>query len=200
MQAGDEISNFSSTENFIEYLASRRGQQVQLEIRRDDEVLTQAVTLRTDSAEGVLGVIVTDVGFARSSFFGSLRQGLETSLFTMAHIFVSLGQLVKDIFTTGSVSENVVGPIGIFSVAGQLGSAGFVYLLQLIATISLNLAVLNVIPLPALDGGKLLFILIEKVTGKPIHYKGEFWSIVASFCLLLVLMLAITVRDISALL
>jgi regulator of sigma E protease len=74
-----------------------------------------------------------------------------------------------------------------------------VYLLQLIATISLNLAVLNVIPLPALDGGKLLFILIEKITGKPIHYKREFWSIVGSFCLLLILMLAITVRDVALL-
>ncbi len=87
--------------------------------------------------------------------------------------------------------------MGIFSVAQETGKIGLIYLVQLIALISLNLAVINLIPFPALDGGRFFMILVEKIKGSPIPRKVESAINVAGFAFLILLMVALTVRDVS---
>ncbi len=194
--AGDELVGFTSTEAFIQQIDQQRGKIALVDISRDGVQETKQVFARPDNSKGALGVIISDVGFTKQPFFRALHTGLEAALFGMAQIFQAMGELFKDLFTRGQVSENVIGPVGIFGVASQLGSVGLLYLLQLIAMISLNLAVLNFIPFPALDGGKILFLIIEKIKGSPVHYRKEVWANVISFGFLVILMLVITGRDI----
>jgi len=107
--------------------------------------------------------------------------------------------LFGKIFVSPEVLETVSGPVGIFALASQAGSMGLVYLLQLMALISLNLAVLNFIPFPALDGGRFLFLLLEKIKGSPISPKFQRAVNTVGFAFLIVLMVIVTVRDISRL-
>ena len=90
----------------------------------------------------------------------------------------------------------VTGPIGIFNLTGQAAQLGFVYLINLTVFLSLNLAVVNIMPFPALDGGRLLFLLIEKIKGRPIKQAVEKIIHSIGFILLLLLMAFITLRDI----
>jgi regulator of sigma E protease len=198
IEAGDELVGFKTVSEFTSFTNAHRGEAVEMKIKTQDVERAITITPRVEVpvGQGALGVAIIETGFAKYSFFGALWHGLAVAVESMAEIFKAFGALVADIFGHGRVPENVVGPIGIFGVAGQLGDLGFVYVLQLIAMISLNLAVLNFIPFPALDGGRLLFLIIEKIKGSPIHAKGEIWANGLSFIFLILLMMIITGRDI----
>jgi regulator of sigma E protease len=111
-----------------------------------------------------------------------------------------LGSLVSGVFTGDfAVAKSVSGPVAIFNAVGSASSMGFVSLIQLLGLISVNLAVLNIMPFPALDGGRLLFVAIEAITGKKKNLE-KIEAIVNSigFFLLLGLMLLVTVKDVLA--
>jgi regulator of sigma E protease len=88
------------------------------------------------------------------------------------------------------------GPVGIAVITGQAAKLGFTYLMQFTALISINLAVLNSIPFPALDGGRLLFIVIEKLRRRPVSRKIENAVNTAGFAFLVLLMIYITTKDV----
>jgi regulator of sigma E protease len=91
----------------------------------------------------------------------------------------------------------VAGPVGVAVLTGQMARLGFSYLLQFTALFSLNLAIINILPFPALDGGRLLFILIEKIRRKPNNEAVEGVIHNIGFILLLVLIFVITYKDIA---
>ena len=121
-----------------------------------------------------------------------------TELSAISFIAGALFTAIISLFS--GVTPDVVGPIGVFSVANQIGQGGVVYVLHLIGMISLNLAVLNILPFPALDGGRIAFLIIEKIKGSPVSPKVEGYVNAAGFSLLILLMVLITVKDITALL
>jgi len=95
---------------------------------------------------------------------------------------------------------SVTGPVGLVSIIGTAYKFGFAYLLSFTALISLNLAILNLLPFPALDGGRLFFLLIEKIKGSRINPKFANAANMIGFALLIILMLAVTYHDIVKLL
>ena len=94
------------------------------------------------------------------------------------------------------VSEGVSGPIGIAQITSQAVALGPISVLQLVGLLSLNLAVINILPIPALDGGRFLFIVIEIVTRRRVYPQVERWAHTIGFALLLGLILLITYNDI----
>ena len=94
---------------------------------------------------------------------------------------------------------NVVGPVGIAGMAIQTSKLGFVYFLQILAMISLGLAAFNIFPIPSLDGGRLLFLLVEKIKGSPLSLKAEMYIFGLSFAFLMTAALLVTIKDIVAL-
>jgi regulator of sigma E protease len=104
--------------------------------------------------------------------------------------------LFKNLITSGKIPQDISGPVGIAVLTNQAATLGFIYLLQLVAIISLNLAVLNLIPFPALDGGRLLFLGIEKIKGSKVNPKIENAIHSAGLVLLLALVMLITYKDI----
>jgi regulator of sigma E protease len=107
------------------------------------------------------------------------------------------GALISDLFRGAAVGDQVSGPIGVAVMTGHVAKLGFIYLMQFTAMLSLNLAVLNILPIPALDGGRLLFVIIQKITKKGVAAKYEQIAHVAGFALLMLLVLVITVKDLS---
>jgi regulator of sigma E protease len=162
------------------------------------ETLSVKVVPRVEvpPGEGALGLGIAEAGFSKLPFLASVWQGLLTALNIVALIFTSLINLIVGLLTGRAPFESFVGPVGLFQVAEQTGKLGFAYLWQLIGLISLNLTVLNIFPFPALDGGRLAFIAVEKIKGSPVSQRRESLTHAIGFILLLILMIAITIKDI----
>ena len=198
IRSGDAILGFEQSHDFISFVNEHRGESVTIRVMRAHEEISLAIVPRLNppEGEGALGIILGDVGKPRAPFWESITDGFTESLGVLGMIFSSLGKLVLEIFSGGGVTEGFVGPVGIFKVASETGQFGLVYLLELIGLISLNLVVLNVLPIPALDGGRLLFLLIEKIKGSPLPARREMIANAIGFGVLILLMVAITIRDV----
>jgi regulator of sigma E protease len=144
-----------------------------------------------------IGVVVQEGGAEKQNIFEAAWSGIiavgNICLLTLTAFYL----LIKNLLFQGSLLEGVVGPVGIFTVAQQTSQFGFAYLLQMLGFISINLAVANLIPFPALDGGRLLFLLIEKIKGSPISKKVEMWANGVGFILLIGIMVLVTIRDVA---
>ncbi len=212
LMTGDVVTNyFSATETykeaeegkrvpaFIEFVNNNRGKEITVEVSRDGEKLsfTAVPRLAPGPNEGALGVELGEAGVEAVGFFEALSRGFKQTLLIAWMTLIAFGQLVKNLVTQGALLEGVVGPVGIFAVAEQTGRIALIYLLQLMAAISINLAVINLIPFPALDGGRFFMILVEKLKGSPISRRAEALLNGLGFAFLIVLIVLITIRDVS---
>ena len=199
--AGDVVKNFTDSQSFINYIDAHRGEPTQIALLRNGKEVDLTVTPRVAVGpnEGAVGVMLSEGGMAREPFFQARWDGLQTSFILSGMIFQTLWNLIKNLFVHGALLTGVVGPVGIFGVAQESGKIGFIYLVQLLGIISLNLAAVNLIPFPALDGGRFLMTIIEKIKGSPISEKVEGWVNGLGFAFLLLLMLLLTIRDVRGL-
>ncbi len=200
-QAGDVIKNYRDSQSFINYIDSNKGKQVTVAVIRNNKEIDFTVTPRvtTSPDQGAIGVELQEGGTPRENPFAALRDGFIDAVLISWLTIQAFGELVRQIFVHASIPSDVVGPVGIFSIAEETGRIGLTYLLQFIGIISLNLMVVNCIPFPALDGGRFLMILIEKIKGSALSYKIEAWVNGIGFSLLLILMILLTVRDVRGL-
>lgn len=202
IREGDVIVGFKSAQEFILHVNTNQGQEISLEILEENETKNVSVIPRINppEGEGALGIGLLDAGVPRKGFFESLVFGFSTAIATIMLVLARFYELVANVFGGGDGYRMITGPVGIFSVAQQVGRLGLIYVLQMIALISLNLAVFNILPFPALDGGRLFFIVIEKLKGSPLPVRFEQIANAVGFALLFTLMIAITVQDVGRLL
>ncbi len=197
IKAGDVIQGFTATEEFINFINTNQGKEVEVRVRREGGEMAFAVTPRVPASkeEGSLGVGLANGGSEGAGFFTALKDGFIQAGIISWYTLVGFFDLIANLFQ-GRVVEGVVGPVGIFGVAQQTGQIGLIYLIRLISLISLNLAVINLVPFPALDGGRLFLLAIEKIKGSPLSRKTEMAINSIGFAVLLILMVLITVHDI----
>jgi len=206
LELNDKFADFISADNFIAFVNDNKGSETTFEVIRSNNGIKERLSLTgTPRAEvppgkGALGVGISEVGIEQLPFFESLWRGLKQSVFIIGAIFQALGGLISDLFSGGGVDDGFVGPVGIYNIANETSRLGALHFLQLMAVISLNFTVLNILPIPALDGGRLLFIIFEKIKGSPIRQRRENISHAIGFIVLILLMIAITIRDIVGLL
>ncbi len=125
-------------------------------------------------------------------FINSIKYTGKKTASIFKQMFVTLGYLV-----TGGIHLNQLsGPVGIYSIVGETSKAGIANVLYLVALLSINVGVINLLPLPAFDGGHILFIIIEKIKGSPVNPELEGKIHAIGMCLLLLLMAIITINDI----
>ncbi|OGM92016.1 RIP metalloprotease RseP [Candidatus Wolfebacteria bacterium RIFCSPLOWO2_01_FULL_38_11] len=196
--AGDRIAEFTNVNDFIDFVNSHQGEKIKLKIEREGKTLELEAIPRKNPpiGEGSLGVGLVDAGLEKQNIFMSFWEGLKTSLNSIKTIFLAIINLIGKAFVGKASFEQVTGPIGIVKITAQASTLGIVYLLQLLALISLNLAVINILPFPALDGGRLFFLLIEKIKGSPLDQKFEKITNAVGFAILIFLMIVITIKDI----
>ena len=108
-------------------------------------------------------------------------------------------RVLGGLFTGSVTSDDVAGPVGTISIIGQAVRAGFEVVLRLGVLISINLGIMNILPIPALDGGRFLFMVIEAVRGRPIPPEKEGMIHMAGLVLLFGLMILLTVMDVRKL-
>lgn len=157
-------------------------------------ILTPSLEINPDSP--AIGISMDMIGTLKLGFISALYEGAKMTALVTEAVVIGLGTFFLSAFTSGADLAQVTGPVGIVGLVGDASQLGFIYLLSFTAFISINLAVINLIPFPALDGGRLLFVIIEKIKGSPIKPKiaNAFNGI--GFALLLLLMIVITVSDV----
>lgn len=197
------LDNFTpdSVESVQQYVADHKGQEIAVEIKRGQEDLKYDVLARAEHPEneGPLGVSLAHTAMVSFPWYQAIWEGIKATGNLTIQILIAFWKLITSLLTAGQVMEEVAGPVGIAVLTGQVTKLGFVYILQFTALLSINLGIINILPFPALDGGHLLFLLIEKVRGKKTQKDAKIENIIhlIGFGLLFALIAAITYRDIA---
>lgn len=143
-----------------------------------------------------IGVAMDSMGILKLPIYLAPLEGAHTTYLLIINTAKGLANFLWQAITFNSDWSQVSGPVGIAGVVGQASRLGFVYVLSLVAVISINLALINLVPFPALDGGRLLFVLIESIIRRPIKPAVAQWANAVGFVLLLILMFVVTTHDI----
>jgi len=172
----------------VTYIFSGETQTVQLEPQQN--------IAPDDASRYVVGASLAMVETIRQPVHLALLNGLVTTGNGLVGITTGLGSLIKQSVTGEADFSQVAGPVGIVGMVGDAAAFGITALLTFTAIISLNLAVINLLPFPALDGGRLVFVAIESITKKPIPPTWAGRMNLVGFALLMILMIAVTYNDI----
>ncbi|MEZ4104519.1 MAG: site-2 protease family protein [Candidatus Paceibacterota bacterium] len=208
---GVEITEVASGEDFLskptpttfsEFIQNHPNESVNVTFKETtDDYTTITVEPKTglipnDETKVAVGVSLAMVETVDRSFFEALSDSFSATINGLKNIIVGLSVLVVGAFTGTSDLSQVAGPVGIVGMVGDAAEVGIVSLLIFTAIISLNLAVINLLPIPALDGGRLVFVAIEAVTKKEINpvWAGRVNAV--GFILLMILMVVVTYNDI----
>ena len=143
-----------------------------------------------------IGVSIVEIGIVKTPLLQSFTDGFTVLGNMTTSIAGGLYDLLKGIVTFKADLSQVAGPVGIVGIVGQATATGFGELLSLTALVSINLAIINLIPIPALDGGRLLFVIIEAIIRRPLNAKIAERVNMVGFGLLLLLMFVVTAHDI----
>ncbi len=170
------------------------GKEIEISYLRDEtekKIKVKPVVLEEDGQE------VYRYGFLLENQFSKGLLSALSFAFTKSYNLIEQMALVISYLFQGVLSlDSLSGPVGIFSVVGESAQAGFISVVFLIALISINVGFINLLPLPALDGGRLWFLLIEKIKGSPLNPKIENIIHQVGFFLLIGLLIYITFNDI----
>jgi len=142
------------------------------------------------------GISMDMIGEAKIGFFKSLYYAGIQTYNLLENITIGLGSFIGSIFVGKASLNEVAGPVGIASVVGNSARSGIADLLMIIAVISANLAVINMVPFPALDGGRVVVVIIEAIIRRPINSKIIGWVNGIGFILLIGLMIVVTFKDV----
>lgn len=193
--------NIANVQEVHDYTAANPDREMTLTIERQHELLTKQVLAKKDAVtgEGAIGVSLVKTAVVDYSLLESIKEATvytaNMTVYIVKYLFTTIHQLV---FTGGTTAE-VSGPVGMVSMTAQAAQMGIIVLLNFTALISVNLAIVNILPLPALDGGRIVFLLFEKIKGRPVSQELEAKIHNTGFMLLMLLMVIITFQDIMRL-
>jgi len=204
LSVGDEILknqngiSLQDIKSVQDYINEKKGQELVLNIKRGKDILNIKVIPRENfpDDQGPLGISLVQTKIVKYPWYQAIIKGIEMVFSLVVTMFSALGLILKSLFVGKSAGIDVAGPVGIAVLTKQAATLGFVYILQFTALLSINLGIINILPIPALDGGRILFILIEKIKGSPVSQKAEQIFHTIGFTLLIMLMVLVTFRDV----
>ncbi|MFH2136092.1 MAG: RIP metalloprotease RseP [Patescibacteria group bacterium] len=192
---GQKIEDVEAMQN---YLAGKIDTPVKFALERNGQKIEKEIspTFLIETGRGGVGVGLLKTGIVSYPWYLAVWKGAESAVLFTGEVAVAFYELIKNLIVTQKVSVDLSGPVGIAVLTGQVARMGIIYLLQFTALLSINLAVINFLPFPALDGGRILFLIIEKIRRKPVSQKIENLVHNIGFGLLMLLVLLVTYRDV----
>ena len=145
--------------------------------------------------DGAFGISLAATGLAKTPWYLAPWQGIKRTGQMLVALVTQFWALLHQLVTQGTTGETLTGPIGIAVYTNEATQMGLSYLLEFAALISINLAIINILPFPALDGGRILFVIIEKLFGRRVPGRVESFVHTAGFVLLIALMVFVTFHD-----
>ncbi len=179
------------------------GREVEVVLERDGEPFSTRVTPREEPppGEGALGIVITYaqgavVATVRYPVGEAVRRGISDALMVIGAMLAGFAQMLRG----GLRAGDITGPVGIFQISGAVAQSGLTSLMQWTAFLSLNLFVLNLLPIPGLDGGRIAFVLLEKIRGRRMAPQRESAAHLVGILIILALTLVVSYFDIVRLL
>lgn len=202
LKSGDMIlgvNNLSVSEiqNVQEYVSANLNQELIIKIQRSGEEKEIKTTTKVDeNGKPRIGIAMAQSGVVKYPFVSAVKAGFLGAYNVCSSIIGFIGGLIFGAVSVETAKESVGGPIAIFNIVEQATSLGLAYFISIFAMLSITLAVMNILPFPALDGSRLVFLVIEKFRGRAMasHIEGTIHTI--GFAVLLLLMAVITYNDI----
>ena len=196
--AGDRIVRIDgqpidSWQSLVAVMQDGGGRVFKVEFERGGEPMATSLIPEYDEGEkrSMIG-IVSSVTTLHPGFGESLQLAADKTLVTLRQMIDALGRII-----VGGSTADLAGPLGVAQMAGEVAQTGMVPLLHFAAMLSINLGLVNLLPIPALDGGHFVSLLIEAVRGRPLSPKALQYAQLIGFVLLMSLMLVATMNDIS---
>ena len=203
LQMGDTLVSLdgnpvTTLEGVQAYVDAKVNTPLTVRVRRGNEVVTKMMTpqLLAETGRGGIGVQLVSTGIVRFPLPVAVWQGAKSTAGLIVEILRAFGGILTRLVQHQPVDVELSGPVGIAVLSGQVVRMGIRYLLQFTALLSLNLAIINFLPFPALDGGRVLFLMVERFRGRAVSAKLEAIAHNVGFALLMLLVLFITYRDI----
>ncbi len=192
-------NQFKKSDELIKYVDEHQGEEVVYVIKRGGEEIKKTVTpkVMAETGRGGIGIGIMEVGLVRYPVWRAVWEGLKTTAYLIGAIIIAFYKLIKSLLLGAGLTSSVSGPVGIAAMTGQMARMGLAYLIQFAALLSINLAIINALPFPALDGGRVLFLIIEKIKGRPVKKEVESTIHYIGFALLMLLVLVVTFKDIG---
>ncbi len=169
-------------------------------VKRGEQLLQLSGSPRMEypESEGSLGIQMARVHEVRYAWYEAIWRGAERTWNVTVMILLAFGGMLYSLVTGHGVPVDLAGPVGIAYITKQVAELGLVYVLNFAAILSINLGIINILPIPALDGGRVFFVLLEILNrGKSINQKFEQTLHTVGFVFLLLLMVLVTVHDFS---
>ena len=201
LHIGDELIsgngrvNFSTVEEVQAFIADNKGREISLIVQRGNEKLTLNGVPRSEIVEGQGALGISSLGevvMVNYSFFKAFWMGL----LEIGGIMLMMLDVLRKLLFGQHSGLTVTGIVGIAAYTGQIIPLGFSFLLRFAAILSVNLGIINILPFPALDGGRILFVLIEKIKGSRLNPKFANTANMVGFAILILLMLLVTYHDV----
>ena len=176
-------------------IASVQGEDIDLTVKtKDGKIETYSLTPKEEKVDKET---VYRYGFSIATeyehgIFASIKYGFRKMFSLFYQMILIIGYLISGKLSLSSLS----GPVGIYNIVGESAKAGLINLVYLVGYLCVNVGVINIIPLPAFDGGHILFLIIEKIKGKPVSQKVENTIHSIGMIFLIALMIAISINDI----
>ncbi len=204
IQAFDRVAKIGSIENpsitqIQETIDSLKGSQVPLLIERQGRYLPLEALSRENppEGEGSLGISLAATGLEKVPWWQAPWEGIKRTGQMVVAIVTQFYLLIEKVLKGAPAGEAFAGPVGIAVYTNEAAKQGLSYVLEFTALISINLAIINILPFPALDGGRILFVVIEKILGRRVPGKVESIIHTTGFALLILLMIFITFKDVQ---
>lgn len=203
LQAGDWIIKLDdqpmvTVAQTQEYIEQHNTAAIKFTLDRQGDVREFSIVPATFGSDQkpMVGIGLTRTAIVHYNFFQAVWQGLVTTISVMVSILMALGTLLVSLLTRGGAGADLSGPIGVAVITGEVVKMGWSYVLSFAAILSINLGIINILPFPALDGGRIMFVLFEKIKGKPLNERTEQIAHTIGFSLLIALMIFVTYQDI----
>lgn len=204
IEQGDMITaangqSIQDDQELLDFTRSNAGQTVTFETQQDGQTEQVQVTLLDNVESGFLGVTPMQTYKLQYTLLDGVVTAAGLTAQLMWATLAAFGGLVVGLFTQGQVSEQVAGPVGIVAILTNIMQFGMAYVLTFVASISISLAVINALPLPALDGGRWFMLAVQQVTGRKLSERVEAAVHATGFFALITLMVVVTFFDIQRL-
>ena len=211
LKVGDTITevngqSVSTWTGFVEKIKESNGQELTLKVNRDGSIQEIKVTPKEEVTKNKKGeeVKTYKVGIGKyqetkKGFVDSIKYGLQETLHYGTLIFTAIINLFVSLFTGGFSLNQLGGPVAIYEMSSSAAKSGLVTTLQWTGILSVNLGLMNLIPIPVLDGGRIIFVIYEAIFKKPINKKAQYYMTITFGLLMVALMLAVTWNDIQRL-
>jgi regulator of sigma E protease len=183
-------TSIRSWEQLLSTIAESEGRPIDVTVNRDGEIISIRMTPALDEETGRL--LIGIVPGTEQSVTAAARYSFQQSRMIFTEIMAFLQRLIRGQADTSEVA----GPVGIISLVGQASRSGWIDVVGLAGLISINLGIMNLLPIPALDGSRIIFLIFEGVRGKPVAPEREALVHMIGITLLMLLMVVITYKDI----